>query len=666
MRNIPLSTFLTQNRIEEKGEDLWGIYVLPINYKSLLQYKKTNHIIGGRGSGKTAFVQYHCYQTILSKRKKIITNDDLESIGVYFKADSALLSEMFQNSIEELWKPVFHSYIGMSIIFELSRFLNTFINSNFQDDYYKEKASEIQVPEHLLKPFKINEPTLFIDLYKALNVSRVELNNWLAFTDDVPPFKFNAKTMISEYINLIKELDIFKESYFFIFIDEFENFSLEQQKLINTWTKHVENNIIYNVTYKKHYEPTFHTLGNENIQERNDYRVIDIDKDVVISSDNFKLMCCEIIINNLQTYFETKYSFLQEFDDNYLSSVNYIQKRKETDYKLEVYNIVDLILPVYGLDQVSKALISDKTLERKVFSHIEEIVAKSDKKLEDFISDDPAKTILNAILLNRETLSINDVYENYIKNTKRYSQWMVNNQLGAILFFYNKFNHKTCPYYGGLDRFLMQSHFNIRHFLELFHKSILELEYKQIATPELESVKIEVELQAKAAREVSTYEFNRKINSCGNRGFSLKKIADRLGQLFAVKQNDPAQKIAEVNQFSIIYGKSSIKLKEEEYTYIDQLLTELSIWSVLIEKDITKVTDKLKHQSLKEYRLHPILSSYFGISPRQKRKFEFNLNEIVAIFDTKNDTDFERLYKDIQGYTEEVQEKNLLDIINEH
>ncbi|MFW2353367.1 hypothetical protein [Aliarcobacter butzleri] len=666
MKKIPLSTFLTQNRIEEKGDDLWGIYVLPINYKSLLEYKKSNHIIGGRGSGKTAFVQYHCYKTILSDRKKIIDNDELSNIGIYFKADSALLAEMFESTMGNLWKPVFHSYFGISIISELSQFLNTFMNSNFQDIYYKELVSKIEVPKHLLIPFNIQENTKFIDLYKILNISRVELNNWLSFTNDTPPFKFNAKTMISEYINLVKEIDIFKETDFFIFIDEFENFSPEQQQLINTWIKHVENKIIYNVTYKKHYEPNFGTLGNENIQERNDYRIIDIDKDVFINSDNFKLMCCEIIINNLQIYFGNKYDFLRDFEENYLSSVYYIKNRKLKNYKQNIYNIVNKILPTYGLEQISNALIADSTLKKKVYASIEDAIKSSDKVLDDFISEDNAKTILNAVLLNRQTLTVNDVYKNFIDNTPKYSHWMETNQLGAILFFYNKFNHKTCPYYGGLDRFLMQSHFNIRHFLELFYKSILELEYNQIDIITLESLCIPVELQANAAKEVSTYEFNRKISSCGNRGFSLKKIADRLGQLFAVKQNDPAQKIAEVNQFSILYGKFTTKPHEDVYEYVDELLKELSIWSVLIEKDITKVYDKLEHNSLKEYRLHPILSSYFGISPRQKRKFEFNMNEIESIFDTKDDLKFEKLHKLIKNYTEDNQETNLLDMINGH
>ena len=73
---------------------------------------------------------------------------------------------------------------------------------------------------------------------------------------------------------------------------------------------------------------------------------------------------------------------------------------------------------------------------------------------------------------------------------------------------------------------------------------------------------------------------------------------------------------------------------------------------------------KLEHHSLKEYRLHPILSSYFGISPRQKRKFEFNVGEIERIFYTKNDSKFQEVYKNILNYEDnKITEPNLLDLI---
>ena len=620
--------------------------------------------MGGRGSGKTAFVQFHCYSTVLSDKKKEIGNADLENIGIMLKPDSILLSEMFECSLDKLWKPVFGLYMGISIIYELANFLRKFISCSYQDTKIKEEVRNILIPKYLLKSFHIDEELTFINFVSHLNIARITLNNWLAFPDEKPPYIINAKTMISEFIKLIREVDVFKNTNFFIFLDEFENFSEEQQMVVNTWMKHVENNIIYNVIYKKHYEPTFKTLGNENIQERNDYRVIDIDKEVIFSDSNFKLMCCEIIINNLQIYFDKKYDFLEVYEDNYLSSPDAISVRKDEKYRQKIFTVLNSILPSYNLKEIANKLMLDSSLKKKVYKSITDALQYSEKNLEDFVSKEDNKTILNSILLQRKTITINEIHENFIKDTAKYNDWLITNQLGSLLFYYNKFNHKTCPYYGGFDRFLLQSCFNIRHFLELFHKSIVELENREGSSLKLENLLIPIEMQANAAKSVSTYEFDRKISSCGNRGYSLKKIVDRLGKLFAIKQNDPAQRVSEVTQFSIKYTKLKKDSEEKITSYVDELIRELNIWSILIEKDITKVSDKLEHHSLKEYRLHPILSSYFGISPRQKRKFEFNVGEIERIFYTKNDSKFQEVYKNILNHEDnKITEPNLLDLI---
>ncbi|QKF83389.1 hypothetical protein [Halarcobacter ebronensis] len=669
---MPLSTFLTQNRIEEKGDDLWGIYVLPINYKSLLHYKKSNHIRGGRGSGKTAFLKYHCYPTLFSKKKKRIDQDILENIGIYFKPDSRLLSDMSECSLDKAWRPVINAYIGLSIISELSNFLITFLDSSYENSDVKKQVQNLIVPLYLLKPFNINEKINFVEINEHLREVRVLLNNWLSYTDSSIPYIIDAKTMISEYIDLIRQIEVFKNTTFFVFLDEFENFSYEQQVLINTWMKNVENGIIYNVTYKKHYEPTYDLFGDEKLQERNDYRVIDIDKDVIVNENNFKLLCCEIIINSLQFYYNNKYEFLEKFDVNYLSSENYLNLRKEKVYQENIISVVEKILPLYDLKRVAQCLMEDNGLSNKVKKSIENSLKSSNKKVSDFFSENHTDTILNAILLNRETLNIDEIYDHFKGNTEKYKHWKNINLLGAILFFYNKYTYKICPYYGGLDRFVKQSCNNVRHFIELFHKSIIELENNDISFSSMKNISIPVELQASAAKNVSTYEFDRKISSSGNKGFSLKTIAGRLGQLFQIRQNDPAQSIAEVNEFSIQYKQTSKDPKEQSRTEFESLLKELNMWSILVEKDITKVEDKTEQGSLKEYRLHPIFSSYFGISPRQKRKIVFSIRDIKSIFDTQNELEFEKIKKRILNYDDKndnnshKKEKTLLDLLNEY
>lgn len=661
MREIPLSVFLTRNRSEEQSErdDLWGLYVLPLNYKSLLHYKKSNHITGGRGVGKTTYIQYHCYSTRFSNNRDDVNETDFENIGLYFKPDSSLLSDMTINSVgEKLWKPIFHAYIGFAILYELSRFLKYFSDSKHCDLSTKQEISKLTIPKETSEMLGIKEQNiLFVDLYDKIKILSARLNNWLCFSTEIPPFAFNAKTMISLHIELIHQISTLKNVKFHVFIDEFENISNEHQRIINSWIKHVDKDVIYHVTYKKHYEPTYDTDGLEKIQERNDFRVIDIERDLLsdtyhtntlTNNNDFKLLCAEIIINNLQAYFKEKLVFLSEFDDDYLSKQSYIKQRKNIKYKELILKAIEKILPANTLSDISNELMNDNPLKNKVYESIQkslEYKKCNTFTLNDFLdSNNHGNTILNAILLNRDK-DCEYIYNQYISKSYEYRHWKDINHLSSLLYFYTKFNHKTCSYYGGYERFIIQSWFNTRHLLELFHKSILELEKQNIDFNSINDIEIPTQIQAKAAREVSTFEFNRKISSCGKHGLSLKKITERLGKLFALKQLDPAQSIAEVTQFSIIYSSKQGNLNNEMMNTIDSLLNELKMWSIIIEKDNTKLNNKLENNSLKEYRLHPILSSYFQISPRQKRKFEFDIDTIQTIFLSNNNKDFEILYE---------------------
>ena len=68
------------------------------------------------------------------------------------------------------------------------------------------------------------------------------------------------------------------------------------------------------------------------------------------------------------------------------------------------------------------------------------------------------------------------------------------------------------------------------------------------------------------------------------------------------------------------------------------------MWSVVTEKDNSKKWNSSQNNSLKEYRLHPMLASYFGISFRKKRKYDFNYSEIKTIF-LGTDVEYQELHK---------------------
>lgn len=631
-----LSSFFSKNRLEEiKNKDLWGEYVLPLNYQNLLHLTKSSHITGGRGSGKTAYVQYHCYPTILSKRKKEIKADELKDIGIYWRPDDDMLPDMTYDVLGKNWINAFNAYFGISILIELSKFLKTFITSPFDDDTAKENVKELTLPTKLLKSFNIEKEIKFIDFAEEGHYLRSELIEWLCFPTEKSPFLFKAKDKIEHFIRIIQSIEVFKDTKFHIFVDEFENLSTEQQRQINSWMKFVGENIIVNVAYKAHYTPEEVTIANETLQDVHDYRVINLEKDLY--GDTFELVTSEIILNQLQEFFNEPYSELKNYGDNYLSDINSIDIRKDEIYKTKVKTLINTIFPSYKLLDIANIMINDSLLFKKINTEIKKALEnKNEKKLtySDFIDDSkPQETILNAILLNRTKAIPMDIQKMFLEDKAKYVHWKDINLLGAILFFYNKEKHnRICPYYGGFGRFVLQSSFNTRHLIELVRHSFYKLE-QTTKLKTIYDVILPIEIQAEAARIVSTYEFDRKISFLGKHGTKLKVITERLGKLFALIQNNPAQSFAEVVHFSILFGsKDSHNVNVTEENNINSFLSELKMWSVIVEYDNSKILNKQNNNSLKEYRLHPILSSYFGISPRKKRKIDLSLEDVKIIF----------------------------------
>ena len=67
-----ISDIFAKNRAEELPDDVWKMFVHPRNDGKfdLKKWTKSTVVEGGRGSGKTMFIKYHCHPTIFSKEKK--------------------------------------------------------------------------------------------------------------------------------------------------------------------------------------------------------------------------------------------------------------------------------------------------------------------------------------------------------------------------------------------------------------------------------------------------------------------------------------------------------------------------------------------------------------------------------------------------------------------
>jgi len=637
MSTDKLSTIFSKNRTEELPDDVWGKYVLPLNYEehNLLQFRKSTVVKGGRGSGKTMFLKYHCYPTIFSSNKSELTKDELKNIGLYWRPDTDFSNMITVNYLDKTWKAVFEVYFGLSIFSEFSKLLIKFNESLYKNQKDKDLIKTMMLSNDLCELFNMKKESLVTSLDKECQRYRSELNDWLNYPEGKPPIIFGAKEKISYFINtIIKTCEPFKESCFHIFIDEFENLTKEQQILINSWIKHSQSPLIFHIAYKKHYEVTSNTNGNEKIVDVNDYRIIDLEK---MYEENFDILASEIIFSKIEYFFqEDKYKYE-------ISKISSFDKRKNISYQTDIKNKVKQIFPSLSIKETTNTLFKDNALVNKLEKLIKDGLKKHNSPIdvEKFICKEEKqdKSILNGILLNREKTNPADLLIKFEKNDNEfYKQYLNNNLLGTILLLYTSYEQKICPYYAGFERFSLLSQANIRHLLELCYQSIVAYEKQDnIDFTVIDKFSVPIEYQAQAIKLTSRTQIN-KISSLGQYGKELQKIVIRLGKIFLLSQKRKSQSMAEVNQFTV--KGFELDTTDEESA---KLINECKIWGILLEESNTKQTTE-KDNATKLYILHPIFAPYFGISPRRKRKIDLEYQEFKTIFIDKEEA-YQELYK---------------------
>ena len=81
-----------------------------------------------------------------------------------------------------------------------------------------------------------------------------------------------------------------------LLFDEYENLPIYQQRVINTWLKHSEAPLIFNLAMKRNAFVTRQTLGDEYISDIHDFRTHDLE---AYLAEHFEIFAAEILFLQL-------------------------------------------------------------------------------------------------------------------------------------------------------------------------------------------------------------------------------------------------------------------------------------------------------------------------------------------------------------------------------
>ena len=639
-----LSDVFVKNRTEEFPDDVYDKYVLPLDYNEIdiSNATKACVIVGGRGSGKTMYIKYYCYPTILSEKKKgKITLDDIKNLGIYWRPDTTFTQHLSQNWLGKYWSSAFNSYMTLSILLEFCGLINALLKENSPLYSKKDSLSAFEIPKDIIKLLpNASKSILLKDGKEVLREAMFSLCNWINSPfEEVPPIRLDIKSSLGLLTSQLRDLfSEFNDITFHIFIDEFENLTQDQQVIINTLMKHGRSPLLFSIAHKKNAEVSHNTLSSEKVVERNDFKTIDLD---LHYTKKFETFAGEVLALRLSEYIDNNNEEMKEF----LQNKEELKKRSSKIYYSTIKELGYTFLPSKTHKEISKEIFDDKSFSRKIKSLMSDGLVNVHRNTslspDDFIDIDyPEASLVCSVLLNRKRdtphyilSQFNDYKEG---KSSKFQSWIHNNLVGVILLVYKSFSDKICPLYAGYEQYVLLSKGNIRHFLELCHQSTLKGEYNNIfRNNEIRSLPIEI--QASATKRTSDLELE-KISDLGAHGSHLKKIANRLGKIFSYSQSRKTQSEVEINHFTLDLSEK-MTLDDDTRT----LLSEALIWSVLLEEDSTKskTTDSIE---TKDYLLHPVLSAHFGISYRKKKKLKLSREQLTIIF-TENDEKFNALLK---------------------
>ena len=361
---------------------------------------------------------------------------------------------------------------------------------------------------------------------------------------------------------------------------------------------------------------TRETLSSESLADIHDFRTHDLD---VYYQNTFEVFAAEILF--------LKLSPLEEFDSwpidaDTLRDPNALDARREDTYKQKILKVAYELFPSVPQRDLAKQVFEDSALARKLYSKIERALnywglTVDPKRL--FRKNLPEATVIISSLLYRH-LKIEDILEQLdrLENKKENrftgkTDWIHNNFIDCLLQLYDPYS-RSCPFYAGFQTFCQLAKGNIRHFLELCHKSFRLEENFQIPLDPIQ--------QAEAARQASAA-FLREVRSFGEFGIKLHTFVLRLGSLFRLARKDSKTSIAEQTHFSVNRGSGVV---EQE----DSFIKEAVKYSVLLEFKDTKKKSQHQPESI-DYVLNPIYAPFFHISYRKKRKLEISSEELGTI-----------------------------------
>ena len=618
---------------QSKSGSVLNSFVVPF-FIDRLDLRKLDHSValcGSRGSGKSTYIQYYSHHTRFDKQLNKIKDNEFECIILYWKPEILYCQGLKENWLGTKAEIFFLTHASLSILEEISIMLEN-IGHHFEDlkSSMEAKRNFWNAVSYIVK----KEIKSLLDLNNWISNYQYEISTRLNPINTEGMVSFNPKSML---IYLIKSLKLdypkFKYTTFKIFIDEFELLDTYQQKIINTYIKESNKTLSWNVAFKLNSKPSTETISNQWLQEPDDYVTKNLDEYLENTFDTF---AAEIFLLTLQN--AGLKNNLNEITPNFLGNRDNISTRLTNKYKVNLFDIINSILPTPKINELVDIAFSSPSVKNK-FNHISKDLQFKEEAFEKIsVNSNIALFILGT---HRQKSFCKTEIENFIlgklDNDKisKLNTKIVTFEFNTLLSLNLQNKSINIPVYAGFDRFITMSSPNIRHFKQLCTNALRE---SQDLDSETDFINID------DVRAISFVGMNNgairtsealvnEVSSYPPHGKKLTNLVNRVGELFRISQKTLIQTEPERTAFTFHNDGSDIEL--------EKFLNSALSWRVLVKDETRRIKDDMQITNF-EYRLNPLYSPKFGISYRKKRGIKFDLKTFKDLYECSPD-EFERI-----------------------
>ena len=350
MASNKIGQVFASNRAEELGHDVWEKFVIPPSFNELGigETQKPRVVVGGRGCGKTMLLRYLSHKSAFSPKRTSWPSETIRHVGLYWKADTQFASLLEKRGKDnDLWRAAFGHLAALVLSAEILRSLNSISQSGL--DVLNPEQLELLNLERL-QIYSSDLPCTYPELIRYFEDQLAEFEIWANDVHSVPQPKFlPSDKFIKRLISVVQEqLSQLEDGIFSVYIDEYENLSLYQQRMVNTWLKHSEPPLIFNLAMKRNGFKTRKTEGEESLSDIHDYREVDLEN--FSSRDAFSVFSAEIFLSRLRLADEE----IPEFNSEILQIPDGLTRRRTSEYKKVVLGAARSHFPSLSREDLEK------------------------------------------------------------------------------------------------------------------------------------------------------------------------------------------------------------------------------------------------------------------------------------------------------------------------